>query len=517
MTPHTPAGGGGPTLGIIDLGSNTVRLSIVELGRDGAYRVRHEEKAALRLAARLHSDGSLGPDTTDATVAVVRGFAAIGADWGVHDWLAVGTAAVRAATDGAALLAEVQRQTGIRVALLSGTEEAELGLIGALNTLAEGDGWLVDIGGASTELTRFVGRRSTGSVSLPLGAVNAARRFDLEDRAPVGAVRELERTLATTLDGVAPTADWNAPAPGATLVGLGGTVRALAKLDRRERRYPLNLTHHYTLEPVRVSGMAERLAGMTTRERLRLPGVSSDRADLMAAGAAILAWVTRHLRPQRLVVSGSGLREGLFYRHLLRELPGHLFSDVLQASARNLERLHGIPSTRADRLAALAEALWSDLAPLVAAPADLARLAPVAARLRETGTAMGYYDWPRHTFYLLREGRIFGLDHRERLILAAAAGFESIGRLRAALAPYAGLLAPQDVRLAEALGVTAALAHALDRDCLCAALPMQLTVLPSAVRIVPHRSSQGLEVGTLASDFRKCFSRALAVAADAPA
>ena len=507
---------GWPTLGIIDLGSNTVRLSIVELRQDGAYRVRHEEKAVLRLAARLHADGSLGAETTAATVAVVRGFAAIGADWGVRHWLAVGTAAVRAATDGTDLLAAVRRQTDIPVSLLSGTEEAELGLIGALNTLAECDGWLVDIGGASTELTRFAGRRSDGSVSLPLGAVNAARRFGLEERAPAGAVPDLERTLAAILDAAAPAA-WRLPEPGATLIGLGGTVRALAKLDRRERHYPLNLTHHYTLEPQRVATMAERLAGMSTRERLRLEGMSADRADLMAAGAAILAWVIGRLRPQRLIVSGSGLREGLFYRHLLREVPGHLFPDVLQASARNLEHLHGIPPARADRLAAVADALWAGLAPLVAAPAGLARLAPVAARLRETGTALGYYDWPRHSFYLLREGRIFGLDHRERLILAAAAGFESAGRQRAALAPYAGLLTPGDVRLAEALGVTAALAHALDRDCLCAALPLQLTVLPSAVRISPSQPSQGQAVGALSADFRKCFARALAVSADAPA
>lgn len=447
----------------------------------------------------------------------MRGFAAIGADWGVRRWLAVGTAAVRAATDGAALLTAVREQTGIPISLLSGTQEAELGLIGALNTLAEADGWLVDIGGASTELTRFRGRRAQGSVSLPLGAVNAARRFQLEDRAPAGAVRELDRTLAATLAAAAPAGTWPTPEPGATLVGLGGTVRALAKLDRRERRYPLSLTHHYSLDPARVATMAQRLAGMSTRERLRLSGMSADRADLMAAGAAILAWVVDHLRPRRLVVSGSGLREGLFYRHVLADRPGHLFADVLGASARNLEHLHGVPPARADRLAAVADALWSGLAPLVAAPADLARLAPVAARLRETGTALGYYDWPRHTFYLLREGRIFGVDHRERLILAAAAGFESAGRLRAALAPYASLLTPEDVRLAEAMGVTAALAHALDRDCLCDALPLQLTILPSAVRIGPGRPSQGQAVAALSADFRKCFARALAVSADPPA
>jgi len=495
------------SVGIIDIGSNTVRLSVVELRPDGAYRVRHEQKAGLRLADRLGPERVLGPVAAAETSRILSAFAAAGADWQVGLWLAVGTAAVRQAVDGAAFLHTVAEGTGITPRLLGGEEEARLGLIGALNTLAETEGFAVDVGGASTEVTRFTDRRRTASLSLPLGAVNATARFGFGEAAPAAALE----ALRAALDAEATAAQWLRPTPGATLIGIGGTVRSISKLDRKRRGYPLHATHNYALDPAEVLDLAERLAVMSARDRERLPGLEPERADLIAAGAALLGWVITRLEPARLIVSGAGLREGLFFSHLLRDRAEPLFPDVLEASTENLERLHGLPEVRARRLGALAAALWDQLGPLVGAPAAAARLVPPAARLREVGSALSYYDWEQHTFYLLREARLYGLDHRERLLLAAAASYAGPGRVREHLQPFGSLLAPGDERLAVRMGVTAALTHAVDRACRGAALPLEVAAVPSAVRLTPATPplDGALAPATLAEDFRKAFGRAL--------
>ena len=250
---------------------------------------------------------------------------------------------------------------------------------------------------------------------------------------------------------------------------------------------------------------------MHLRERERVPGMAPERADLIAGGAALLGWVIERTRPARVVVSGAGLREGLFFAHLLREQAEPLLPDVLEGSAQNIERLHGLGAARAGRLHGLAAALWGHLGPLTGAPEAAARLVPLAARLRDVGTAISYYAWEGHTFYLLREARLYGLDHRERLLLAAAAGYDGAGRLRETLAPYASLLAPGDERLAVRMGVTAALASAIDRACRGGALPLEVAAVPSAVRIrtaVPPADGL-LAPADLAEDFRKAFGRAL--------
>ncbi len=478
--------------------------------------MRHERKAGLRLAARIGPDGLLGPVATQDTVRVLADFAAAGADWGVGRWLAVGTAALRAAADGREVLERVRAETGIDARLLPGDEEASLGLIGALNTLAELDGFAVDIGGASTEVSAFEARRRTGSLSLPLGAVNATAQFGLAQKAGATALE----ALYAACDGIASTAGaaFLQPRPGCTLIGIGGTVRALCKVDRHRRGYPLHATHNYLLDPAEALDMAARLAGMPVRERERLPGMAPERADLIAAGAGLLAWVVRRTQPARILVSGAGLREGLFFSDLLRHQPEPLFPDVLEASARNIERLHQLPPARLARLEGLAGELWARLGPLAGAPPACARILRFAARLREVGTAVSYYDWEAHTFYLLREARLYGLDHRERLLLAAAAAYDGPGRLREQLAPFASVLQPGDDRLAVRLGIAAALTHAIDEACRGEALPVQVEALPSVVRIIPARPplDGGPVAPGLAEDFRKAFGRALAVGVPSP-
>ena len=500
-----------PALGIIDVGSNTVRLSVVEVRANGAHLVRHEQKAALRLAARPQPDGSLGAQAAEDTVRVLEDFLAAGADWGVSRWLAVATAAVRRANDRDAFLQRLNAATGLGIRLLSADEEAQLGLVGVLNTLAETDGFTVDIGGGSMEITRFIGRTRTASTSITLGAVNTAERFGLTGRAKPGALTELGKALRQE---AAAAVDWMHATPGLPLIGIGGSVRALAKLDRRQRQYPLAATHNYTLGPAAVLAMRDRLAGLTARERLRLPGVAADRAEILAAGAALLGWVVEQLNPERVVVSGSGLREGLLYRTLLADQPTPLVPDVLAASVTNLERLHALPAARAARLAGLAAAVWEGLAPLALDAQGVgARLVPVAARLRDVGTTVSYYDWERHASYILREGRLFGLDHRERLLLAAATGSASSAKVRQFLAPYASMLDAADPQLATCMGVCVALAHGLDGEARGQAAPVSVGVLPSAVHISvgagPRPGFGG--VLSLSGDFRKAFGRALSV------
>lgn len=491
-----------------------MRLSIAEVWADGSHRVRYEQKAGLRLGARLGADGALGPEAVTETARVVSAFAATGAAWNVGTWLAVGTAAVRQATDGAAFLHAVSSQTGVGIRMLDGAEEARLGLLGVLNTIAEPEGYAIDIGGASTELTWFTQRRAAGSLSIPLGAVTAAARFDLQEQASPTAVRALRQAM----DAECAAADaWLLPRPTIPLIGIGGTVRALGKLDRKRRSYPLHATHNYVLDGAATSRLAERLAAMPLRERIRVPGLAAERADLIAAGAGILAWAIARTTPSQVIVSGSGLREGLLYSYLLRDQAEPLFPDVLEASVANQERLNGLPPDRAARLGQLASALWPPLCALVGAPGSEARLLPAAARLRDIGTSVSYYDWEQHTFYLLREARLYGLDHRERLLLAAAAAYSGAPRLRDNLRPYVSLLAPNDLRLAVRMGIVAALAGALDRACGGRALPLQITTLPAAVRIATAAPpAHGFATDPLAADCRKWFGRPLGVVSATP-
>ena len=498
-------------VGIIDIGSNTVRLSVIEVRPDGAHLVRHEQKAVLRLASRVSPSGRFAPEAAQDTIGVLGDFLAAGEDWHVARWVAVATAAVRQAADGQSFIREISEATGLAVHILSAEEEARAGLIGALNTLSERDGVAVDIGGGSMEITHFADRRRKAGVSIALGAVTAAARFELRERAKPGSLKSLARMLDAEVQAQDPEL---LRGQGLPLIGMGGTVRALAKLDRRRRGYPLPAVHNYVMEPTSVLRFRDELVAMPSQARRRVPGMSVDRADLMAAGSALLGWVVERIGPDRVVVSGSGLREGLLFEELLRDRPEPIFDDVLGASVANLERVHALPSGRCERLGSLAGTLWGALGSLGEEGKGVdPRLVPAAARLRDVGTTINYYDRERHAAYMLREGRLFGLDHRQRLLLAAASGYEGATKLRAWLAPYASLLAPGDESLAIRMGIAVLLTHHLDLEARGKAGPLSITVLPSAVRIMTTSGpAQGFAATLgMSMEFRKAFGRALSV------
>ncbi len=458
----------GEVLGIIDAGSNSFRLCVVRLGPAPAWRVVDQAKAWVRLAEGLVPDGALVPTARRRGLEALRGFARICEERGVEHLMAVATAAVRQASDGEEFCAAARAAAGVPLRVISAAEEAELSLLGALNTLPATEGVLLDVGGASTEVVRFAGRRLTGSGSLPLGALNLTER--LADGAIPAA--DLEGCLAEAFDAL--PALRGVPF-GLPLVGVGGTVRTLAKIDRKVRRLELLPLHNYRMS----AGALEEVVGrLTTGEREGLPGLIPQRAGLIAAGGALVRAAFRRAGASELWVSGAGLREGLIYQRLLAGRRPPVLGDVLEAGVESFLILHGLDRRRSQQAVRPAGELWDALKPLHGLEDEWRRVLTAAAALREAGMAVGPYKEGRHTFQLLVDGTVRGLSQRETLLMAAAAAYRGDpAELKALLAPYARLLADGDRRRIRRLGVMASLAWSLGR------------YAPAAVRVLGGRGS----------------------------
>jgi exopolyphosphatase/guanosine-5'-triphosphate,3'-diphosphate pyrophosphatase len=497
------------TVGVIDLGSNSVRLAVVRTGPGGALRVAATAKSVVRLAAGQAEGSSLDRAGLERTVAAVSDFVRIGRTHGVAEYLAVATAAVRQAANGEAFVQAVSEQTGVAFRIISEAEESELAFLGAMNTLAETDGLLVDMGGASTELVRFTDRRVDVAVSLPFGAVNLTERFLPGGTGNNDGYNQLLAFLAELLARV----PWIRSARGLPLIGVGGTVRNLAKMDRRSRAYPLEELHNYRMEPDRVEAVYRLVRGKTPQERTRIPGLSEDRADIIASGAAMFWRLLTRSGARELVVSGAGVREGLVYRHVLGGQTAPPVADVLEHSAASLLEAYGLDEQRSRETARLALVLYDRLQPLHGLAPWCRRCLWAGATLAEVGAAVNLYGQDHHTFYLLCHGRLYGLSHRETVITAAVAGFEGSGKARALIGPLESLLHDGDELAVRRLGVICAMARALTlyepgavQDLTVEVLSDRVTVRIQSHALTPGevRSLQGL-----ADDFRKAFGARL--------
>ena len=302
-------------LGVIDVGSNTVHLLVVD-AHVGAHPLpASSHKIELRLSEHVKDDGSINRAGADALVGFTRECLRFAEDQGVEDLLAFATSAIREAPNGEKVLARVLEETGIELQVLSGEEESKLTFLAVRRWFGWSSGRLLvmDIGGGSLEIAAGIDEVPDAALSLPLGAgrlTRAALDGDPPKPAQVKALRKEVRTdIARVLREVG-----KAGVPD-RYVGTSKTLRSLARIagaaPSADGPYAVR-----ALDRRRVADMVSRLAKMTIADRSRLAGVSAARAPQLLAGAIVAEAAMDLLGIERLDICPWALREGVILRRL---------------------------------------------------------------------------------------------------------------------------------------------------------------------------------------------------------
>jgi exopolyphosphatase/guanosine-5'-triphosphate,3'-diphosphate pyrophosphatase len=297
---------------LLDFGSNAARFVLARVRPQVGFQVLHQERSQTRLGAGR--PGTLPPAAVDDTLRAVRRFLrevrrhAEGAERPPR-LIAIATAAVREADNRDRLLGPLRRDHGIEVRVLSGAEEARLGAAAAIDDLPRFDGVVGDLGGGSLQLTAVRGGRITVTASLPLGAVRLTRGFLHQDPPEPRELRALRSEIRRQLEAALP-----APHRGDLMVGMGGTVRTLARMHLAGRRKRRKHRGGLRLHQSDVTAIRERLEAASLRERRHFRGLKAERADTILAGAVLVEEVLVFGGYLTLVVSTRGVRDGLLLR-----------------------------------------------------------------------------------------------------------------------------------------------------------------------------------------------------------
>lgn len=298
-------------LATIDLGTNTVRLLVAEVGDGGRWRVVEQDQRITRLGEGLHASGVLGAEPMARTQRAVAAYVARATDLAAGSVHIVATSAVREAANGHAFAAFVEETTGRPVRIVSGEDEARLTLRGVRAGLGPLPGRLVlfDIGGGSTEYVAAEEDRLLAAVSLRLGVVPLAERFPFPQAVDWDRFGGLMLEVKGRLERELP--DRLAEGRVDHLVGTAGTVTTLAALDLGLATYDASRVQGHRLRRRAVERLLQRLGALTVEERAALPCLEPGRADLIIPGIAIVLTTMARLGTETLVVSEWGLREGL--------------------------------------------------------------------------------------------------------------------------------------------------------------------------------------------------------------
>ncbi|GLK64296.1 exopolyphosphatase [Paracoccus kondratievae] len=418
-------------VGVVDVGSNSIRMVVFDgAARSPAYF--YNEKVMAGLGQGLATTGRLNPDGVRRAMSALRRFAVLADSMGIKPLTCVATAAVREAEDGPAFRKAVEKETGLKLWVIDGEEEARLSAQGVLLGWPDAKGLVCDIGGNSMELAEVkdgkVGRR----ISTPLGP------FRLQQ--VKGGASGLRDHIRDTIEQAAEHLGRDA----GQIYLVGGSWRAIARLDMERAKYPMTVLHEYRMSPDAVYETVKWISGKSVSEMRSMTGISQSRLELVPLASLALRQLVQSLQPKSLAVSSYGIREGLLYE----QMPAGLRSrDPLIEAARFAER-------QMARMPGFGKKLYHFLEPIfVDLPPERDRLIKAACLLHDT-------TWRTHPDYRadacfdnVTRANMAALSHPERVFLGLSLLHRyKNSRANSPMAPLFALLSEKEIREAEVLG-----------------------------------------------------------------
>ncbi|NMB02411.1 MAG: Ppx/GppA family phosphatase [Firmicutes bacterium] len=497
-------------IGIIDIGSNSIRLVIIDIKENRAHHQIENLKKTVRLRSGTAEHGLLREEGIEYAVETVSLFVKFCQARNVKKIIAVATAAVRRAPNGSKLIERIQLQTGIQTQVLSGEEEAYLGYIGLVNSVTETAGLMADLGGGALKLVGFKDRLNQNSVTLDFGAVSLMEQFQLHDRPTPDNLRSLENYLDDAFSQI----PWLSNYP--KLMGVGGTFRSLARVYRSHVNYVPDITDGITIPTEAVAEIYEKLSSLSLEQRRQVPGLEKARADLIITGIAIIYRLLQASKCPELMVSASSIRDGLFFRHIYPRDP--ILFNVLTHHTNNIIEYHNLDENHLRRVSNLAVTLFDQLAPLHGLGSAERRILLLASLLHELGVVISVESLEKHTLYTVLHSRFLGLAHRERVIVAyLAASHDDLFQINLLDYVENGPLSSGDVDILKKLAPILQIAHSLDRSRAGVVTHVKAEIESGVCKLkVLGTERRDLEVGDanqLAEEFEKEYGIKLIVVA----
>jgi exopolyphosphatase/guanosine-5'-triphosphate,3'-diphosphate pyrophosphatase len=458
-------------LAAIDIGSNSIKLAVADAADSSSFAVVTRQKEVIRLGHETLRKGRLSRSAIDCAISCLQRFRTIAEAHQPKQIIAVATASVREANNASQFIKEVEQQTGLRVEILSGIEEARLIGLAASHgcTLNGATNINVDVGGGSTEISLFRNGTPLSLFSMKLGAVGLTERYLSSDPPKPKQLSSLKAEVHAAFERPhreLRQAQWQqASGTSGTILSIGAALRQFASPNGKNQSVQPTETD---IPLSRLTALNAKLATMNLAERRALAGLTAQRSEIIVAGGHILEAAMRALGINVIRTCEWALREGVIIDSL-RELedesrpPVPNFADQKLRGVHAVGRRFGYEETHARQVAKLAEKIFDSLAPTENLSRHHRTLMLAGALLHDIGYHIAHESHQKHALYLITNSELTGFSEAERAVIANIARYHRGSLPKKRHPEYAALNLP-DREIVCKLGGIVRLADALDRS-----------------------------------------------------
>ena len=397
---------------VIDIGSNSARMVIYEKTSRFAFHLLHETKVKVRISEGAYKNGgNLQELPMQRTLLALKDFINIASFFKVRKTLCVATSALRDAPNKKEFLQRVRKELKLNIKIIDGQKEAYFGAIACANLLPkQRDALSIDIGGGSSEFAYIDNYNVSHTISLKLGTVRLKELFfDTNNIKEAIKYIDIELSKLPSLN-------------ISTLIGIGGTFRAISNSILKLENHPLNKLHAYQYTTDKLQDFISKILDVKNNNELKKLLIKPNRFDVIKPGALILQRVLNRLNISDVITSGVGVREGVYLADLLRNSK-HKFPANFNTSLRYIIDTHIPDKNFSNILSKLTKQIFDEVHQKLDLDIKYKRILTIASKLYHAGSSIHFYSQHKHTYYIIQSALEYGFTHQEIMLISTISRF----------------------------------------------------------------------------------------------
>lgn len=466
-------------IGVIDIGANSIRLLLSEIDNSGYYKVIDQLNNSVRICEDLIDGDIISEEKILKTLSTLKSYKTLCDVSGVEKIYTIACDTIHRAKNKNYVIEKINNCLKLEVNFLTSQKECEFIFKGVKSGLYINSGLIIDIGGGSTHLIEYSNGEIKNVHAIPVGAVNLTAKFNLNDRITKEALENSENFLSSLFS----NCPWIKNCTATTIIGVGGTIRSLGKIDRFQKHYLLDIAHNYKFNDMDFLSVFSLLKTKDLKQRKKIPGLSPERADIIVGGSLILKHIIEYLGEVDIVLSGNGVREGLIETIIE---PYKLEKDILDYSINALINTLNLNKNHSDHIYKLTLTLFEKLKPLHNLGDQYINIIKTASKLHDCGVSIDYYNHHKHSFYIILNSNLNGLTHKELISAATLAAMHRNNSYAFPLPQFSFILNRLDLGFIEKLGVLLRICEGLDRTLVGAVKDIDVNILEDTVELLLH-------------------------------
>lgn len=445
-------------IGIINIGSNVIRLMLAEIEDDGYFSIIDDLHSSLTFCYDNQNKHPLSDESLARIVEIIKSFNQLCNASETTKVILTATDFFRYSENKDKLISTIKEHLDLDVNVLTTEEEIRLTTLGVTKTMKANNSLLVYVGRFFTQIVYIHENKLKKHHTLSLGSLDVSYKFNLNDRVlAMDLITAIKYINDALLD-----IPWLNKFSYDSIIIAGELSRNLYKIDMLKKRYPLPIEHYYKFESSEIHDMYNVLKAKNHQQRSKIDGLDINYSNFIVGGATILHSIIALTNCDNILVSSTGLREGVLYDYILKNY--NIIDDNLNYSISGILNRLNINKTHAAHVCKLSHVLFRGLKPIHNIDDEYVKILKTASLLHDSGISINYENHHLNSFYIIMNSMLNNLNHREILMSAGAAASHRFNSYKMSCTRFSSIINRLDLHIIEVFGVILKISEGLDRS-----------------------------------------------------